>query len=141
VTSKALLVAKTGETLSTQKDEAPAFRRSRARDRAVLFVHGFLDGASVWDDVVARLEGRNVELIQVDLAGMGERSSEDGPYTLERFAADVASTVLRIGKPVVLVGQSMGAQVAELVAASAPHQVAALVLLTPIPLAGMAVGR
>lgn len=136
MTSKPLLVGKTGETLSTQEDEAPAFRRGRARDRAVLFVHGFLDGASVWNDVVARLEGRNVELIQVDLAGMGERSSEDGPYTLERFAADVASAVLRIGKPVVLVGQSMGAQVAELVAASLPQQVAALVLLTPIPLAG-----
>jgi pimeloyl-ACP methyl ester carboxylesterase len=101
-----------------------------------MFIHGFLDGAAVWDDVVSALGGRDAEFVQVDLAGMGDRVEEKGPYTLDRFAADAAAVVEAIGKPVVLVGQSMGAQVAEMVAAALPRQVEALVLLTPVPLAG-----
>ena len=103
---------------------------------AVLFIHGFLDSAAVWNDVVAALRGRDAEFIRVDLAGMGDRADEKGPYSLDRFVADVTVVVAASAKPVVLVGQNMGAQVAELVAAGSPGQVAGLVLLTPVPLAG-----
>ena len=41
-----------------------------------------------------------------------------------------------IGGPVIVVGQSLGTQVAELVAAQHPNQVRGLVLLTPVPLGG-----
>ncbi|MDM0117467.1 alpha/beta hydrolase [Variovorax sp. J22R133] len=102
----------------------------------ILFVHGFLDGATVWDPVVAALGERSSDAVRVDLAGMGDRAGEPGPFTLERFAADVGRVVDSIRTPVVLVGQSMGAQVAELVAASHASRVAGLVLLTPVPLAG-----
>ena len=103
---------------------------------AVLFIHGFLDGATVWDQVIAALGERGSDGVCVDLAGMGERAHEPGPFTLDRFAADVGRVLDSLGKPVVLVGQSMGAQVAELVAGKSPARVAALVLLTPVPLAG-----
>lgn len=109
-----------------------------ATQPAILFIHGFLDGAAVWDDVVAALGDRAAGSVRVDLAGMGARAGEAGPFTLDRFAADVGREVEALGKPVVLVGQSMGAQVAELVAAKFPAQVAALVLVTPVPLAGTA---
>jgi pimeloyl-ACP methyl ester carboxylesterase len=112
------------------------YRRSGHGDRAVVFIHGFLDGGSVWDDVVARLVDRDVERVQIDLAGMGDRVADEGPYTLTRFAADVGAVVAEMRKPVVVVGQSMGAQVAELVAAAVPDRVAGLVLLTPVPLGG-----
>jgi pimeloyl-ACP methyl ester carboxylesterase len=104
--------------------------------KAVLFIHGFLDGATVWDPVIAALGERGVDGVRVDLAGMGERAHEPGPFTLDRLAADVGRVLDSLGKPVVLVGQSMGAQVAELVAGKFPARVAALVLLTPVPLAG-----
>src|SRR5437773_4115630 len=90
----------------------------------VLFIHGFLDGATVWDPVVAELGERAADSVRVDLAGMGARAHEPGPFTLDRFADDVGRQVEALGKPVVLVGQSMGAQVAELVAAKSPTRVA-----------------
>jgi predicted alpha/beta-hydrolase family hydrolase len=68
---------------------------------------------------------------------MGARADEDGPYSLDRFAEDVAVQVKALARPVVLVGQSMGAQVAELVAVQLEDQARGLVLLTPMPLQGM----
>jgi pimeloyl-ACP methyl ester carboxylesterase len=101
----------------------------------VLFVHGFLDGATVWDELRGELRP-DVDALAINLAGMGARASEAGPYTLERFADDVGHALDALDLPVVLVGHSMGAQVAELVAARRASQVRALVLLTPMPLAG-----
>ncbi|HSV44358.1 MAG TPA: alpha/beta fold hydrolase [Ramlibacter sp.] len=105
-------------------------------DHLVVFVHGFLDAAGVWDDVIAALKSPDIETVQVDLAGMGERVGDEGPFTLERFAADVGTVVDAIGKPFVIVGQSMGGPVAELVAAERPERAKGLVLLTPAPLGG-----
>src|SRR5205085_2442879 len=44
-----------------------------------------------------------------------------------------------IGAPAVLVGHSMGAQLAELVALGRPDQVLGLVLISPVPLGGLPV--
>lgn len=101
-----------------------------------VFIHGFLDGSAAWDAVVAHLGGRAADALCVDLPGMGSRTGESGPHTLDRFAEDVATQVRALARPVILVGQSMGAQVAELVAGQLDEQVRALVLLTPVPLAG-----
>jgi pimeloyl-ACP methyl ester carboxylesterase len=103
----------------------------------VVFVHGFLDAGKVWDEAIAASRTNNVEWVQLDLAGMGERFGDAGPFSLERFAADVGDVVDALDKPVVLVGQSMGAQVAELVAARKPSRTAGLVLVTPVPLGGL----
>jgi len=117
---------------STLQDEA----RTRAPGPTLVFVHGFLDGAAVWDEVVDGLGERAADALCVDLPGMGLRVAESGPYSLDGFAEDVARQVRALARPVVLVGQSMGAQVAELAAGLLGPQVRALVLLTPVPLAG-----
>lgn len=124
--------------MTTSKAQAAGLPYSQHGDgaHAVVFVHGFLDAAAVWDDVVAALKTEGISAIQVDLAGMGERVQADGPIGLERFAADVGAVVDAIAKPFVIVGQSMGAQVAELVAAARPALARGLVLLTPVPLGG-----
>jgi pimeloyl-ACP methyl ester carboxylesterase len=44
--------------------------------------------------------------------------------------------VTGLGDRVIVIGQSMGSQVAELVAAAHPEKVDGLVLLTPVPLTG-----
>jgi pimeloyl-ACP methyl ester carboxylesterase len=105
-------------------------------DRAVILVHGFLDDQSVWDEVVARLKTRGITAVGVDLAGSGDRSGAEGPFDFHRFAHDVGAVVDAVGKPFVIVGQSMGAPVAELVAAERPGSALGLLLVTPVPLAG-----
>lgn len=102
----------------------------------VVFVHGFLDAGSVWDDVVSAMDDPALAAVQVNLAGMGERKDATGPFSLDRFAQDVGATCDAIGGPFVIVGQSMGAQVAELVAARRPRTAIGLVLVTPVPLRG-----
>src|ERR1700716_500225 len=110
----------------TSSEHAPrtdiAFRRHSERERAVVFVHGFLDDQYVWDKVIAELKTPGLETVQLDLAGMGDRAGASGPFTYERSAADVGVVVDTVGKPFVIVGQSMGAPIAELVGAARPEQ-------------------
>ena len=54
-----------------------------------------------------------------------------------RYATEVGAVLKQIGKRAVIIGQSMGAQIAELVAAANPDLVSGLVLVTPVPLGGV----
>jgi pimeloyl-ACP methyl ester carboxylesterase len=65
------------------------------------------------------------------------RRTLPGPYTLEQAVADVLGTTAQLGiERFALVGHSMGAQVAELIAREVPERVISLTLMTPTPLAG-----
>jgi pimeloyl-ACP methyl ester carboxylesterase len=104
----------------------------------VLFIHGFLDDATVWDGVIAALPDK-VDVIQYDLPGSGTRSkalADPGTVTLESLAAEAGDIVAGTDPPVIVVGHSMGSQVAELVAAVHRDRVQGLVLITPVPLGG-----
>ena len=105
-------------------------------DRALILVHGFMDDQSVWDEVVAGLKTRDIVTVGVDLAGSGDRHGAEGPFDYQRLAHDVGAVVDAVGKPFVIVGHSMGAPVAELVAAERPETALGLMLVTPAPLAG-----
>jgi esterase len=103
-----------------------------------LLIHGFLDDASVWDDVVDSLAGE-IGAVRYDLPGFGMRSAsvaEACSATLESLAAEAGDILSGIDGPVIVVGQSLGTQVAELVAAQHSDRVRGLVLLTPVPLGG-----
>lgn len=102
----------------------------------VLFVHGFLDDAATWDDVVADLNTPDLVTVRVDLAGMCGRPDAPGPYTVARYADDVTAAVDTTTGEVVLVGQSMGGPIVELTAVARRDRVAGLVLVTPVPLGG-----
>lgn len=104
----------------------------------VLFIHGFLDDQTVWDGVIAALE-KDVNTVSYDLPGFGARAgavADAGDLSLCALAAEAGEIVSGIDTPVIIVGQSMGTQVAELVAAAHAERVVGLVLLTPVPLAG-----
>jgi pimeloyl-ACP methyl ester carboxylesterase len=111
--------------------------RDGVGDYAVVFVHGFLDDQNVWQAVIDQLTVSDFETVQFDLAGFGERTQAPGPYTHDRFAADLSAVVDAVGKPFVVVGHSMSAPVVELVAASRPDRAMGLILLSPIPMGGV----
>jgi esterase len=104
----------------------------------VLLIHGFLDDATVWDGLVDRLGGE-LGAVRYDLPGFGGRRGSVGQArgtTLESLAAEAGALVEGIDGPLIVAGQSLGTQVAELVAAQHPDRVSGLVLLTPVPLGG-----
>jgi pimeloyl-ACP methyl ester carboxylesterase len=111
-------------------------RRDGAGDSAIVFMHGFLDDQHVWDPVIAELSAPEFEIVRLDLAGFGERGEATGPFTFDRFAADLSAVVDAVDKPFVLVGHSMAAPIVELVAAGRPERALGLLLVSPIPMAG-----
>ncbi|WP_328603398.1 alpha/beta hydrolase [Amycolatopsis sp. NBC_00345] len=111
------------------------FRRTGRGRRSVLFVHGYLDGYTIWDDLITSLKTSDVEFVVLDLAGMGDRADAEGPLTLDRYADEVGQVADLLAKPTVLVGHSIGAPIVELVAAQRPG-ILGLVLIASIPLAG-----
>jgi len=111
--------------------------------RTVLLIHGFLDDAAIWDGLVGCLGGE-VAAVRYDLPGFGARISsvqEACETTLESLAAEAGKLVEGIDGPVIVVGQSLGTQVAELVAARHQDRVRGLVLVTPVPLGGTQLPR
>lgn len=100
---------------------------------AVLLLHGLASNASRWAEFSAASRlGERHELIRVDLRGHGD-SPTLGRIGLEHWAADLKALMAQLpGGRAVLVGHSLGAQVAMHLAACEPHRVAALVLVDPV---------
>ena len=113
-----------------------ALGRDGAGDRVVVFMHGWTDDRHVWSPVVTELSASGFETVRFDLAGFGDRTQANGPFTFDRFAADLLAVVDSVDKPFVLVGHSMAAPVVELAAQARPERALGLVLLAPIPMAG-----
>src|SRR5882762_2718163 len=111
-------------------------RRDGTGDYAAVFSHGFLDDQYVWSTMIDQLTASDFETVTFDLPGFGERGEACGPYTYDRFAADVAAVVDAVGKPFVIIGHSMSGPVVELVAASRPDSAIGVVLLAPAPMGG-----
>jgi esterase len=120
----------------TQGPAGIAFERSGAGETAVLFIHGFLESAAAWNLLIAASATREAELARFDIAGMGGRVDDEGPFSLERFTDEAVAVIDALGKPVTIVAHSMGTQIAELAATRRPEAVRALVLIAPIPLTG-----
>lgn len=112
------------------------FRRDGAGGTAAVFMHGFIDDQHVWNPVISHLAAPDVETVQLDLAGFGERIGASGPFTYDRLAADLSAVVDAVDKPFVLIGHSMSAPIVELVATGRPGRALGLVLISPLPIAG-----
>ena len=129
-----------GNEMTTTSDGYTVTRTSARVDGAptLLFIHGFLDDTTVWDGVIASLAGK-VNTVCYDLPGFGSRTgsvADPQNLSLKSLAAEAGEILDSIDTPVIVVGQSLGTQIAELVAADHPGWVDGLVLLTPVPLGG-----
>jgi len=103
----------------------------------LLFVHGWQAAAAVWEPLLEHL-GPHYRTLTVDLRGFGASSAAPGPYSLDRFAGDLRDLVAALDlDPLVVVGHSMGATVAQRFAIDHPDALEGLVLIAPVPASGV----
>ncbi|HEX3550774.1 MAG TPA: alpha/beta fold hydrolase [Candidatus Elarobacter sp.] len=98
--------------------------------RRLLFVHGWISGRRMWYDVAGRLDPLRYTAHLVDFRGAGLSDRPSGGHDLDGYAADLRA-VLDDVRPDVLVAHSMGAKVAQYVAASDALPLERLVLVAP----------
>ena len=101
----------------------------------ILALHGWLDNANSFVPIAHNLIHAASEMVAVDLAGHG-RSEHRPPgshYHFVDYVFDVLECVAQLGwKRFVLVGHSMGAGIASLIAAVAPKLISQLILMDGI---------
>lgn len=101
----------------------------------VLAIHGITANAWHFDPLAHRLAG-GAELLAIDLRGRGRSHTSTGPFGIRRHAADIVRVIGQLGRPVTLLGHSMGAYVALMAAEHAPELIDGLVLVdggAPLP--------
>jgi epoxide hydrolase 4 len=97
----------------------------------VLMLHGFPEGAFVWDEVIQRLAGR-AHCVAPNLRGY-ERSSaptDIGAYRARHLVADIAALIESLGAPIdLLVAHDWGGAAAWNLAAQRPQLVRQLLIV------------
>jgi len=111
-----------------QRQALSVLRAGKSQGPLLILVHGTPGSASGWADyVLDPLAGW--EVIALDRPGFGNSDPDDAVTTLEAQAAAVAALLPAAGRPVVLLGHSLGGPVVAQVAATHPERVSAVVLL------------
>lgn len=93
-------------------DGARLFLDDQGHGRAIVLLHGFPLGATLWDDQAAAL-GASHRVLRPEFRGLGRSDVTAGPYLIEQLAGDVAGQLDALGvERVALVGHSLGGAVA-----------------------------
>ncbi len=97
----------------------------------VVLAHGFTDDGLCWTPVAQQLE-QDYDLIMVDARGHGKSDAPEGGYDSLRQACDLAGVIAHLGleHPAVL-GHSMGAATALVLAGTSPDVPGAILLEDP----------
>lgn len=97
----------------------------------VVLSPGMGDLRTVFRDVVGPLVAAGLRVVTVDLRGHGESSTAFAAHGVRPTASDLTALVEHLGGPAVLVGHSVSAGAAALVAAERPELVSGLAMLDP----------
>jgi pimeloyl-ACP methyl ester carboxylesterase len=97
----------------------------------VLLVPGMGELRTSYRHLVPALLAAGFTVATTDLRGHGDSDTSFASYGDEETAGDVAALIAQLGQPAVVVGNSLAAGAAVIVAAEHPEQVAALVLVGP----------
>ena len=111
-------------------------RRAAVGDRpTILMLHGGGQNRFSWKKTGQVLADHGFHVIAIDARGHGDSDRAPGAeYTVDALARDVAEVLGQIGRPVVLIGASMGGVTAILAAHQAgPDVVTGLVLVDVVP--------
>jgi esterase len=122
---------RSGDTLSWR--QTPAQVPASPPRPPVVLLHGLASNLTRWSEFVAHTRlARHHDLLRVDLRGHGA-SPTRGKLCLERWSADLAALLDASAAPrAILIGHSLGAQVALHFASTRPRRTRALVLIDPV---------
>lgn len=119
-------------TLLLQRPEGALAYDDAGSGPLVVAVPGMGDLRTTYDELRTALLAAGYRVVTTDLRGHGDSGAGFTTYGDEATAADVVALVEHLGAgPAVLVGNSMGASAAAVVAGDRPDLVRALVLLSP----------
>ena len=106
---------------------------------ALVFLHYWGGSSRTWGGVISNLEG-NPRTVALDFRGWGDSDKPATGYRIEELASDVTGVLaeLKLSR-FVLVGHSMGAKVASVVASGRPSGLIGLVLVGASPPRGVRV--
>ncbi|HVU13111.1 MAG TPA: alpha/beta hydrolase [Phototrophicaceae bacterium] len=98
---------------------------------ALVLLHGMTGMWQAWYGLIPELS-KNWHVYAPDFRGHGKSGrAPDGQYRNQDYARDVIALLKHIGEPAVLVGHSLGAMVATIVAAEYPAGVSGVMLIDP----------
>jgi len=125
-----------GDGLSLAGDEwnRPADSGSD-RSPTILMLHGGGQNRFSWKNTGQVLADRGLHVVALDARGHGDSDrAPAGQYTIEALAGDIAAVLQQIGRPVVIIGASMGGLTGIIAAHRAgPESVTKLVLVDVVP--------
>jgi len=105
--------------------------RAGAGDTTLVLVHGFGESLTTWRAVLDRLAERN-RVVALDLPGFGGSDKPDSSYSLAVMTRRLSRFLDEwTNGPVVLVGHSMGGELAASLALERPDRIKLLVLIAP----------
>ena len=101
----------------------------------VLFLHGGGQNRYSWKNTCQILADDGLHVVAMDSRGHGDSDrSPDANYTVDALCEDTLAVIEQIGRPVILIGASMGGMTGILVADKAgPEKVTKLVLVDVVP--------
>jgi pimeloyl-ACP methyl ester carboxylesterase len=98
-------------------------------------IHGFGAAIDWWDEIAPAL-AMDHRVIRIDLIGHGGTAAPASGYTIPRQAELVAAVLDRLGvERVIVIGHSMGGEVATALAERNPARIAAMILIDSPPTA------
>lgn len=102
-------------------------------DPTIVFVHGYSTSLESWDELIAHLDESKHHLIQYDLLGHGLTGPDDQKrYSIEHRVETLRALTDKMNiAPFVLVGNSLGGQIAWNFTAAHPDRVRKQILISP----------
>lgn len=95
----------------------------------VLLIHGFSSNARVWNRTAAKLSEAGYHVVAPDLRGHGKSSPAEAGFDMPTLSRDMAAVLDQVGREAIVVGHSLGGNIAVELASEFPEKTLGLVLV------------